>query len=255
MSSCPPTRCGPAPRHSWRPSLGVASSGSASLKARRSTAWSRGSRGSSTTATTWPQSCSISSTTTPRSFSSNPGGCATAPRHPGRGGRPGPHAGPDLGGGRRRGGLPPAARRLRPAAGAHQRPGMDGHQRARGARRGHGRRSRLEPGGGRRRRPRPPARWAPHDGHRVVVAADGVGSADRLVGLLGDQGVTLELDVDGRADLGRPGGHVVVAPLERGFLLPASSWPSSPRPTSPVAAAPTVGPSRARWRPRATSTT
>ena len=60
-----------------------------------------------------------------------------------------------------------------------------------------------------------------HDGHRVVVAADGVGSADRLVGLLGDQGVTLELDVDGRADLGRPGGHVVVAPLERGFLLPA----------------------------------
>ena len=59
------------------------------------------------------------------------------------------------------------------------------------------------------------------DGHRVVVAADGIGSADRLVALLGDQGVTLELDPDGRADLSRPGGHVVVAPLERGFLLPA----------------------------------
>ena len=59
------------------------------------------------------------------------------------------------------------------------------------------------------------------DGYRVVVAADGVGSADRLVTLLGDQGVHLKLDERGRDDLAQPGGHVVVTPLERGFLLPA----------------------------------
>ncbi|MCU0311324.1 MAG: transcription-repair coupling factor [Acidimicrobiales bacterium] len=58
------------------------------------------------------------------------------------------------------------------------------------------------------------------DGYRVVVAADGAGSADRLVALLGDQGVAVELAV-GAVDLTAPGGHVVVAPLERGFSLPA----------------------------------
>jgi len=59
------------------------------------------------------------------------------------------------------------------------------------------------------------------DGYRIVVAADGAGSADRLVSLLGDQGVNLSLDEQGGADLTRPGGTVVVMPLERGFLLPA----------------------------------
>ena len=59
------------------------------------------------------------------------------------------------------------------------------------------------------------------DGYRVVVAADGTGSADRLVSLLGDQGVHLALDERGLADLSVPGGHVVVMPLERGFLLPS----------------------------------
>ncbi len=59
------------------------------------------------------------------------------------------------------------------------------------------------------------------DGYRVVVAADGTGSADRLVSLLGDQGVHLALDERGVADLSVPGGHVVVMPLERGFLLPS----------------------------------
>jgi transcription-repair coupling factor (superfamily II helicase) len=59
------------------------------------------------------------------------------------------------------------------------------------------------------------------DGYRVVVAADGTGSADRLVSLLGDQGVHLALDDRGTDDLTAPGGHVVIMPLERGFLLPA----------------------------------
>ncbi len=59
------------------------------------------------------------------------------------------------------------------------------------------------------------------DGYRVVVAADGIGSAERLVSLLGEQGVHLALDERGTDDLTAPGGHVVVMPLERGFLLPA----------------------------------
>jgi transcription-repair coupling factor (superfamily II helicase) len=60
------------------------------------------------------------------------------------------------------------------------------------------------------------------DGHRVVVAADGAGSAGRLQALLAEQGVHAELDVDGRADLTRPGAHVVVQALERGVLLPSA---------------------------------
>ena len=58
------------------------------------------------------------------------------------------------------------------------------------------------------------------DGYRVVVAADGSGSADRIVTMLGDQGIQLEFDERRRVDLTSPGGRVVVAPLERGFLLP-----------------------------------
>ena len=60
------------------------------------------------------------------------------------------------------------------------------------------------------------------DGFRVVVGADGAGSADRLVKLLGEEGIHLTFDPSGRADLTRPGGHVVVAPLERGFILPSA---------------------------------
>ena len=57
-------------------------------------------------------------------------------------------------------------------------------------------------------------------GGSVVVAADGTGSADRLVTLLGEQGVDLSFDERGLEDLSRPGGHVVVAHLERGVRLP-----------------------------------
>ncbi len=60
------------------------------------------------------------------------------------------------------------------------------------------------------------------DGYRVVVAADGGGSAGRLAQILRDQGVELPLDTDHRADLTKPGGRVVVAPLHAGFVLPGS---------------------------------
>ena len=60
------------------------------------------------------------------------------------------------------------------------------------------------------------------DQYRVVVAADGPGSAARVAELLGAEGVALTIDETGVRDLTKPGGTVVVAPLERGFLLPDS---------------------------------
>ncbi|HEY5153759.1 MAG TPA: transcription-repair coupling factor [Acidimicrobiales bacterium] len=57
--------------------------------------------------------------------------------------------------------------------------------------------------------------------YRVVVAADGSGTAARIATLLGDEGVHLSPADAGGRDLTRPGGSIVVQPLERGFLLPA----------------------------------
>ncbi len=57
------------------------------------------------------------------------------------------------------------------------------------------------------------------DGYRVVVGADGPGSAGRVVALLADHGLHFHLDADGSTDLTRPGGTVTVAPLERGCIL------------------------------------
>jgi len=59
------------------------------------------------------------------------------------------------------------------------------------------------------------------DGATVVVAADGSGSADRLLTMLGDQGVHLSFDERGIDDISAPGGHVVVAPIERGVRFAA----------------------------------
>jgi len=69
------------------------------------------------------------------------------------------------------------------------------------------------------------------DGFRVVVAADGSGSGARVGALLSEHGVDLadrlaaSVPVLGDAaeplDLTRPGGHLVVAGLDRGFVLPS----------------------------------
>ncbi|MCY4194434.1 MAG: transcription-repair coupling factor, partial [bacterium] len=61
------------------------------------------------------------------------------------------------------------------------------------------------------------------EGYRVRVAADGVGSAARSAALLRDQGVELPVRSGGDAtgDAGA-GGCVVVAPIQRGFVLPDS---------------------------------
>ncbi len=60
-------------------------------------------------------------------------------------------------------------------------------------------------------------------GGTVVVAADGAGSAARLVETLGAEGVELTLRSGDDPDvLAAPGGHVVVAPLERGAVMPSA---------------------------------
>jgi transcription-repair coupling factor (superfamily II helicase) len=61
-------------------------------------------------------------------------------------------------------------------------------------------------------------------GYRVVLAADGQGSANRMTAALADEGVALALAPDDAdpATLVRPGGHAVVAPLDRGFVLPGA---------------------------------
>jgi transcription-repair coupling factor (superfamily II helicase) len=57
-------------------------------------------------------------------------------------------------------------------------------------------------------------------GGTLVVAADGAGSAARLVETLGPEGISLRLhDGVDPAQLARPGGHCVVAPIERGILM------------------------------------
>ncbi len=61
------------------------------------------------------------------------------------------------------------------------------------------------------------------NGYRVVVAADGNGSASRLHSLLLDQGLDFPIrkpptDPDDVLQIG-PGGHIVVAPLHRGVTL------------------------------------
>jgi transcription-repair coupling factor (superfamily II helicase) len=61
------------------------------------------------------------------------------------------------------------------------------------------------------------------DGFRVFVAAEGSGSADRIEQLLTEEGVTVDrvsaID-ESSAVLRVPGVHVVVAPLDRGVVLP-----------------------------------
>src|SRR4051794_35898696 len=66
------------------------------------------------------------------------------------------------------------------------------------------------------------ARLADHlaEGYRVVVAADGRGSGERLAPLLRDAGIDLPFVPDGNVDLTRPGGHIVVASLHAGAVLP-----------------------------------
>jgi transcription-repair coupling factor (superfamily II helicase) len=57
------------------------------------------------------------------------------------------------------------------------------------------------------------------DGFRVVVTADGAGSAVRVVDLLAAAGIDATFDREATAPLTDPGVHVVVASVERGAVL------------------------------------
>jgi len=59
------------------------------------------------------------------------------------------------------------------------------------------------------------------DGYRVVVCADGKGTAARMLSSLTDEGLHATIDELGTGDLTRPGIRVVVQPLDRGFVLPS----------------------------------
>ncbi len=90
------------------------------------------------------------------------------------------------------------------------------------------------------------------DGYRVVVAADGDGSARRLKSLLLDQGLDFALvpgsPTNSRAAVRSSWRRCTVASRCR-----TRRWRSSPSPTSPVAAGPTVG-ARPRKRGETAST-
>jgi transcription-repair coupling factor (superfamily II helicase) len=67
------------------------------------------------------------------------------------------------------------------------------------------------------------------DGYSVTVCADTAGSADRLAAVLAEEGLSVPVVPefpDGEAvdapDLGRPGIRVVVASLDRGFVVPSA---------------------------------
>jgi transcription-repair coupling factor (superfamily II helicase) len=84
------------------------------------------------------------------------------------------------------------------------------------------------------------------DGWRVVIAADGEGSAGRIAELLRSGGIDLPvLPHDGGPDpdLSRPGGSIVIAPIQRGCSLPDSR-------VALVAEADLTGRRRAHRRPR-----
>ena len=56
--------------------------------------------------------------------------------------------------------------------------------------------------------------------HRVVVVADGEGSVDRLTRLLLEDGVEV-VRATADTDPTAPGAHLVVTPIERGFVMPS----------------------------------
>ncbi|MGH9067786.1 MAG: transcription-repair coupling factor, partial [Acidimicrobiales bacterium] len=81
-------------------------------------------------------------------------------------------------------------------------------------------------------------------GYRVTVCAEGQGSAARLAGVLGEEGLAAPLlEEPSAADLAAPGLRVVVTGLERGFVLPSAKL-------AVLAESDVTGRRRAHRRPR-----
>ena len=77
------------------------------------------------------------------------------------------------------------------------------------------------------------------DGYRIVVCAEGEGRGARMASVLRDEGLT----VDRGTALITPGAHLVVQPLERGFVLPSAKL-------AVLAESDVTGRRRAHRRPR-----
>ena len=186
-------------------SRGAATTGSGSPRASPSTAWSRGCRGWRRASTC----CSTSSAPTRRCCWSSRAACATAPptcstkrpRWPARWRRPG---------------APTAATRVSRACTCRstgcsrtpRAPVWTVRQRRRVARHAGHRRARVGPGGGRRHPLVKQLAELRADGYRLVVCADGEGSAARITQRPARRGL-------------RHRPPVEVQPLERGFVLPS----------------------------------
>ena len=59
------------------------------------------------------------------------------------------------------------------------------------------------------------------DGYRVIVCAEGRGTADRMLRSFAEAGLTVADAADDPASLARPGVRMTIAALERGFILPS----------------------------------
>ena len=231
------TTSGLAPRSWWGPSRGAASSGSAWPRARCSTAWSPGCRGSWTTS----GSCSTCCRRRPSSCSSSPAGCATGPatcwprRPTSRRPSPGPGASPPT----TRDGAPATLPRLHVAFDrllAHTEVPVwsvtvtpEGPDVATVGAMG------WNPVVGDGATLVKQLRDLLADGYRIMVAADGEGSAQRLGALLRDQGVELP---------------VAVGALERGCILTGAEAGGAgrARPHRPPPRPPRTPASQARHR-------
>ena len=63
------------------------------------------------------------------------------------------------------------------------------------------------------------------DGYSVVLCSSTAGGAERLSGILAEEGLTVPVAPDrpgGSLDLTAPGARIVVAPVDRGFVLPGA---------------------------------
>ena len=57
-------------------------------------------------------------------------------------------------------------------------------------------------------------------GYRVIIAAEGTGSAARVAALLAEHGLHAPIIDPPTAAITTPGLRIVVAPMQRGFVLP-----------------------------------
>ena len=195
-SWCSPTRCASAPARSPPRPRSPATSSPGSPTESSSTAWSPGCRGSARRSTCSP-TCSTSAT---GSCSSSRAVCATGPRElVGRGdgarGEPGDHLAD--GDDRRRLGRAADCTSASTASLSDRGQGLVGAPRRREPEHRH----RFRPPAGLRRSATPPASPAASAssraaGNRVVVCADGRGSAERMASVLDGEGLACRLYLD-----------------------------------------------------------